>query len=403
MSHEVSRLLTNINRLWTGVGEPREHAAVLLEDGVIGWIGDQDDAPDADIVDDCGGGLVTPGFIDTHTHPVYAGDRAPEIALRSTGARYAEIAAMGGGITSTVRATRAEPWDQLRANLRSRLVDFVQSGTTTMETKTGYHLTRDGELDAVRMLAELADDPVLPRLSVTFLGAHAVPPDYSGSQDDYTDEVASWCAAAREAGADNVDVFCDEGYFTVEQSRRVLQAGTAAGLRPRVHADELARSGGSQLAAELRCLSADHLLKVTPEDADALAAAGVAAVVCPGTSLQMRTAPPVRMLLEHGVTVALGTDHNPGQCGSTSMSLMISLAVAAFRMSVTEALRAATVGAATALGLDDRGAVREGALGDLVWWDAAHEGSFAWAFRLEPRQVWRGGVPVLPADLETLV
>lgn len=399
---EVSRLLTNIARLWTGDGEPLDDAAVLLEDGVIAWIGDRADAPGADIVDDCAGGLVTPGLIDAHTHPVYAGDRAPEIAARSAGATYGEIAAMGGGISSTVRATREEPWDSLRAMLRARLRDFVGSGTTTMEAKTGYHLTREGELHAVRLLADLADDPVLPRLSVTFLGAHAVPPEYAAGQDAYAAEVASWCAAAREAGAENVDVFCDDGYFTVDESRRVLEAGIAAGLRPKIHADELARSGGSLLGAELGCLTADHLLKAEEEDARALAAAGVTAVVCPGTALQMRTAPPVRMLLDHGVTVALGTDHNPGQCGTTSMSLMISLAVAAFRMSVTEALHAATVGAAKALGVTDRGVIRRGALGDLVWWDAAHEGSFAWAFRLSPRQVWRGGVPVLPADIETL-
>src|SRR5690606_11271788 len=225
----------------------------------------------------------------------------------------------------------------------ARLRDFVSSGTTTVEAKTGYHLTREGELQAVKLLAELSDDPVLPRLSVTFLAAHALPPEYADwdtdGQSAYASDVASWCPAAKEAGADNVDVFCDEGYFTVDQAREVLRAGVAAGLRPRVHADEIARSGGSLLAAELGCLSADHLLKVTPEDAEALAAAGVVAVVCPGTALQMRAAPPVRMLIDHGVTIALGTDHNPGQCGSTSMSLMISLAVAAFRMSVTEALQ----------------------------------------------------------------
>ncbi|MQA05988.1 MAG: imidazolonepropionase [Streptosporangiales bacterium] len=398
----MSRLLTNIARLWTGDGDPLDDAAVLVEDGVITWIGSAADAPAADIVDDCAGGLVTPGFIDAHTHPVYAGDRSAEIAARSAGATYAEIAAMGGGIASTVEATRAEPWDGLSAALRARLRDFIGSGTTTLEAKTGYHLTREGELQAVRMLADLADEPVLPRLSVTFLAAHALPPEYADSQDVYTTEVASWCRAAADSGADNIDVFCDEGHFTVDQAREVLQAGMAAGLRPRIHADELARTGGSLLAAELGCLSADHLLKVTEEDAAALAAADVTAVVCPGTALQMRTAPPVRMLLDHGVTVALGTDHNPGQCGSTSMSLMISLAVAAFRMSVTEALHAATVGAARALGVQDRGVVRVGALGDLVWWNAAHEGAFAWAFRLEPRQVWRAGVPVLPADLETL-
>lgn len=399
-THPVSRLLTSINRLWTGEGEPLDDAAVLVEEGRIAWVGKRADAPPADVIDDCGGGLVTPGFVDAHTHPVYAGDRSAEVAARSAGATYAEIAAMGGGIGATMRATREEPWDALRQTVRARLRRFIDAGTTTLETKTGYHLTRDGELGATQLLAGLATEAVMPDLAVTFLAAHAVPPEFAGQQDAYADEAASWSADAVAAGATNVDVFCDEGYFTVEQSRRVLQAGIAAGLQPRVHGDEIARTGGAQLAAELGCLSADHLLQVNEADAAALAAGGVVAVVCPGTALQMRTPPPVRMLLDHGVTVALGTDHNPGQCGTTSTSLMVALAVAAFGMSLDEALRAATVGGASALGLTDRGVIREGMVADLVWWDAAHEGSFAWAFGLSARQVWRRGVPVLRADLE---
>ncbi len=385
-------LLANIGRLWTG-DRVIEDAAVVVSGDRINWAGPRAKAPPDDDVQDCGGGLVTPGLVDAHTHPVYAGDRWAEIARRSAGATYADIAAAGGGIASTVTATRgAGP--ELAATVRARLRHWLVAGTTTVEAKTGYHLNRDGELAAVRLLAGFRDDDALPRLSVTFLAAHAVPPEYAGRRAEYVDAAASWCADAARAGADNVDVFCDEGYFTVDEARRVLVAGRDAGLLPRLHADELARTGGFLLAAELGAASADHLLEVEEADAVALAAAGVTAVVCPGTALQLRRTPPVRMLLDAGVTVALGSDHNPGQCGITSMSLVIALAVAGLGMSVAEALTAATTGGAAALGLADRGRIEPAMLADLVLWEADHEGAFAWAFGLRPRQVWRGGQAV---------
>jgi imidazolonepropionase len=392
----MKTLLTGIGRLWSA-GRVLERAAVLLDGPRVAWVGPAPAAPrDADIVEDCGGALLTPGLVDAHTHPVYAGDRFAEIALRSAGASYADIAAAGGGITSTVQATRAASTVDLMATVRERLRSWLTAGTTTVEAKTGYVLTRDGELDTVRLLRSLAGEPGLPRLSVTFLAAHAVPPGWPGTRRGYADAVASWCPAAASAGADNVDVFCDEGYFTVEEARTVLRAGIAAGLVPRVHADELAHTGGARLAAQLGCASADHLLAVTAEDAAGLAAADVAAVLCPGTALQLRLAPPVGLLRTAGVTLALGSDHNPGQCGITSMSLVAALAVAALGLSVDEALLAATVGGARSLRLADRGAVSPGMLADLVLWDAEHEGAFAWAFGLRPRRVWRGGEPVQP-------
>jgi imidazolonepropionase len=392
-------LLTNIGRLWTGTAiGVLEGAAVLVDGDRIAWVGPSANAPGAATVVGLGGALVTPGLIDAHTHPVYAGDRFGEIALRSAGAGYEEVAAAGGGIASTVTATRAAARDGgLRDAAKERLRAWLLGGATTVEAKTGYDLTRDGELAHVRLLAGLADDPELPRLSVTFLAAHAVPPEYKGRQDEYARDAASWAADAAEAGARNVDVFCDRGAFTVAEARAVLEAGRRAGLAPRMHADELDRTGGALLAAELGCASADHLLAATAADARALAGARVAAVLCPGTALQLRRTPPARELLDAGVTLALGSDHNPGQVGTTSMALVVALAVAAFGLSVDEALRAATAGSAAALRHDDRGVIAPGRLADLVAWDAGHEGAFAWAFGLRPRQVWRGGRPVAQA------
>lgn len=391
-------LLTDIGRLWCGTGEVLDDAAVLVRDGRIAWYGPRRDAPPgAGEAVSCEGALLTPGLVDAHAHPVYAGHRFDEITRRAEGAGYAEIAAAGGGIAATVRATRAADGQDLAAAVRGRLRSWLRGGTTTVECKTGYHLTAAGELAQVRLLAGLRDEAAragLARPYVTFLPAHAVPPEYAGRQDEYARECAGWTRAAAEAGADGVDAFCDEGYFSVGQTRQVLRAGAAAGLVPRLHADELARTGGARLAAELGAASADHLLRVTEADARALADAGVAATLCPLTGLQLRAQAPARTLLEAGVTVALGTDHNPGQCGSTSMALVVAVAVAALGMTVAEALTAATAGSAAALRLADRGVVRRGALADLVLWDADHEGAFAWAFGLAPRRVWLAGEPV---------
>jgi imidazolonepropionase len=397
-------LLTGIGRLFTATpAGTLDDAALLVRDGRIAWVGRSGERPpddaarDAEEVD-AGGALVTPGLVDAHTHPVYAGDRFAEIARRSAGAGYAEIAAMGGGIVATVAATRAASLDDLRAAVRARLAGWLAGGATTVEVKSGYALDRAGELAHVRLLADLADEPDLPRLGVTFLGAHAVPPGYAGGRAAYADEVASWCADAAAAGAEFVDVFCDEGYFTVEETRRICAAGTAAGLVPRLHADELARTGGALLAAEIGAASADHLLRVTADDAAALAAGGVCAVLAPGTALSMGAPPPARALLDAGVTLALGTDHNPGTCGMTSMSLVVGLATTALGLSVDEALTAATAGGAAALRRPERGTVAVGQVADIALWDAPHEGAFAWAYGVAVRRLWRGGVEVTPGE-----
>lgn len=400
-------LLRNIGRLFTsGDRGVLTDAAVLIDEGgEIVWVGSEGDdrppmTPDQDV--DVGGALVSAGLIDAHTHPVYAGDRLAEITLRSAGASYQEIAAAGGGISGTVMATRAVGYDDLTELVRGRLGPWLAGGTTTVEAKTGYHLARDGELAAVGLLGRLDGEPRLPRIEVTFLGAHDLPPDTSRESPDawagYAEAVASWCPAAAEAGARFVDVFCDAGYFGPEPSRQVLAAGRRAGLCPRVHADELARSGGSFLAAELDAVSADHLLCISDDEAVALADAGVVAVLCPVTALALGRTPPARLLLERGVTVALGSDHNPGQSGTTSMSLVVGLAVHTLGLSVDEALRAATRGGAAAVATPHRGSVEVGQRADLVAWDAEHEGAFAWELGLKPRQVWLNGQAVDQAD-----
>jgi imidazolonepropionase len=398
------RLLTNIGRLWTG-SEVWSNAAILTQNERIAWVGRAAELPaslpgvvedivDVDHVENLGGCLVTPGLIDAHTHPVYAGNRYAELAMRSGGSSQNEITAAGGGMASTVTVTRGtDPWT-LCNGVRERLRDWLKTGTTTIEAKTGYHLTRDGELADVRLLRSLEGEPNMPRVHVTFLAAHAIPPEFFGRRHDYVDAVGAWCADAAAAGADSVDVYCEEGRFTEREARWVLHAGRQAGLLPRVHACGESRTGAARLAAEIGCASADVLLEACDEDVAALAQAGVAAVVCPGTALQTGRTPPVRALLDKGVAVALGSDHTPGGNGITSMPLVIALAVAQFGMSVTEALRAATLGGAQALRAPDRGAMVRGRYADIVAWDADHEGAFTWSYGLKPSRVWRGGEPV---------
>ncbi len=398
------RLLTNIGRLWTG-SDVWSNAAILCQDDRIAWVGPASELPasvpgvvrdivDVDHVENLGGALVTPGLIDSHTHPVYAGNRWAELAMRSGGASDAEIVAAGGGVSSTVTITRGtDPWT-LCSGVRDRLGDWLMSGTTTVEAKTGYHLTRDGELADVRMLRSLGCEPGMPRVHVTFLAANAIPPEFFGRREDYVDAVGSWCTDAAKAGADSVDANCDDGGFTAREASWVLAAGRAAGLLPRLHASGDGRVGAAMLAAELGCASADLLHDADEEDVIALASAGVAAVVCPAVTPDSRRPPPVRALLDKGVAIALGSDHSPGVNGITSMPLVISLAVANFGMSVTEALRAATLGGAQALRTSDRGAMSRGRLADIVAWDADHEGAFGWAYDLKPSRVWLGGEPV---------
>ncbi|HZK72572.1 MAG TPA: imidazolonepropionase [Clostridia bacterium] len=394
------RRLTNIGRLFTGTAAGViEKAALIVDDEHIAWCGREGDEP-MELLgyvsedEDCGGALMTAGLIDAHTHPVYAGDRMAEVAMRTAGASYADIAKAGGGIGATVKATRAASPEDLEQGTARRLRRWFEGGATTVEAKTGYHLEHDGELESARMLTRLGQRDDLPRIEVTFLAAHALPPDRGAKLGKYAKEVAGWCADAHEAGARFCDVFCDQGYFSVGQSRHILKAALEANLIPRIHADELARTGGSRLAAELHAVSADHLLCANRGDAVALARAGVVATLAPGTAMSIGKIPPVKELVAAGAAIALGTDHNPGTSGITSMSLVVAMAVGVFKMSAEQALISATVGGALSISRSDRGAVAPLMLADLVLWDAEHEGAFAWAYGLKPRRVWRGGVPI---------
>ncbi len=394
------RRLTKIGRLFTGTpAGVIEKASVIVDDERIAWCGREGDEP-IELLgyvsedEDCGGGLVTAGLIDAHTHPVYAGDRMAEVAMRTAGASYSEVAKAGGGIRATVKATREAAPEALEKATGQRLARWLEGGATTVEAKTGYHLEHDGELESVRILDRLGRRTDLPRIEVTFLAAHALPPDRGAKLGKYAKEVAGWCHEAHEAGARFCDVFCDQGYFSVDQSRRILKAGLEAKLIPRLHADELARTGGSRLAAEMHAASADHLLRANRGDAVALARAGVVATLAPGTAVSIGKLPPVKELSAAGAVIALGTDHNPGTSGITSMSLVVALAVGVFKMSAEQALIAATVGGALSISRSDRGAVAPAMLADLVLWEAEHEGAFAWAYGLKPRRVWRGGVPI---------
>jgi imidazolonepropionase len=394
------RRLRNIGRLFTGTGAGViEGASVICDGETIAWAGRNGDEPRElmeSVVDedDCGGGLVTAGLIDAHTHPVYAGDRMAEVAMRSAGASYEQVAEAGGGIRATVRATRAEPVAALEQATAERLGKWLEGGATTLEAKTGYHLEREGEIESVRLLARLGKRTDLPHIEVTFLAAHANPPERGARIGAYARQVADWCDEAHLAGARFCDVFCDRGYFSVPQTRSILKSAVKAKLIPRIHADELDRTGGSRLAAEMHAASADHLLRANRGDAIALARAGVVATLAPGTALSIGKLPPVKSLVDAGAIIALGTDHNPGTSGLTSMSAVVALAVAVFKMSVDRALLAATLGGACSLSRADRGAIAPHKLADLVLWDAEHEGAFAWAYGLKPKIVWVRGTQV---------
>jgi imidazolonepropionase len=386
------KALRNIGRLFSP-GEPvRERVDLLMDGGRVAAVVPAGGAAGADQEFDCAGGLVTPGLIDAHTHPIYARARLEEVSERSAGATYLEVSAAGGGINATVRDTRAASFARLEEGTRARLVRWLSQGTTSIEAKTGYWLEQTGELRALALLQRLGLDSTLPRLTATFLGAHEVPPEFRSDPGGYVRAVAAWCPAAAGAGADFCDVFCDEGAFTVAETELILGAARSAGMKLRLHADELRLTGGARLAARLGVVSADHLLQIGAAEIAALAGAGTVATLCPVTALSMGQSPPAKALLQAGVTVALGSDHNPGTSGTTSMSLIVYLAVVELGLSVEQALTAATRGGARSLGVEDRGLVAPGQLADLVLWEAEHEGAFAWEPGLRPVRVWRGGV-----------
>ena len=325
--------------------------------------------PDAVFVDG-GGGTVLPGFVDPHTHLVFAGDRREELRRRLAGATYAEIAAAGGGILGTVRATREASEDALVESARTRLAEMLQCGTTTAEAKSGYGLETATELKMLRAIRRLGEEQPID-LAATFLGAHDIPREYRDRRVAYIDLVTREMIPAVVADrlAEWCDVFCEAGVYTPEESRVILDAASKAGLRLRIHADELAASGGSDVAAEVGARSADHLLFVRPESAERMARAGVVATLLPAAAFYLKLGrfAPARMLIERGVAVALATDLNPGGGFTPSMPFVVTLACFAMGMTLEEALVAATLNAAYAIGRDaDVGSLEPGKLMDAV-------------------------------------
>jgi imidazolonepropionase len=353
----VSTLVTNIGELTTNSAAGTiTGAALVVEDGRIAWVGTASGAPAADGRLDAAGRAVLPGFVDSHSHLVFAGDRASEFAARMAGEPYT-----GGGIRTTVAATRAASDGQLRANVRRLVREALRQGTTTIEIKSGYGLSPAEEARSLRIAREFTAE-------TTFLGAHVVP---DGDPAAYVDLVRGDMLAAARPHAKWVDVFCERGAFDADQSRAVLTAGIAAGLLPRVHANQLGPGPGVQLAVELDAASADHCTHLSDVDVEALAGGDTVATLLPGAEFSTRSPyPDARRLLDAGVTVALATDCNPGSSYTSSMPFCVAVAVRDLRMTPAEAIWAATAGGARALRRDDVGHLGVGARADLMILDA---------------------------------
>jgi imidazolonepropionase len=357
-----------------------ENGAVMIRGDRIVWVGPTRNLPvrepkeEHQILDAVGLALLAiPGFVDAHTHPIFAGTRAAEYDLRARGKTYQEIAAAGGGIAASVRQLRAATVDQLveRAERYFRL--FLAHGTTTIEAKTGYGLSVEDEWKSLKALASARSRAKLEIVS-TFLGAHAIPEEFREARHDYirllTHEMIP--RLAHEGLAEYCDVFCDEGYFDVEEAREILEAAKQAGLGIRIHAEELAHTGAARLAAEMGARSADHLEWVDDADIEALEKAGTVAMLLPGTAfnLGLTRYPPARKLIDAGVPVALATDFNPGSCFNLNMQLVLSIACSQMKMTPAETLTAATINGACSLGISSRvGSIEEGKQADIVLMD----------------------------------
>jgi len=384
----MDRLWTNA-RIATLTGDGLgliERGAIAVRDGRIAWVGDAGDAPNAVDIVDCEGRLITPGLIDCHTHLVHGGSRANEWAIRLEGATYEEIARAGGGIVSTMRATRAMDEAALVESALPRLDALIAEGVTTIEIKSGYGLTLDDEikmLRAARALSKVRD----VRVAATLLAAHAVPPEYKGNADAYVDLVCEQIIPGSVGLADAVDGFCEGIGFSPEQIARVFDAAQAAGLPVKLHAEQLSHLAGASLAASYRALSADHLEHIDEADIAAMAGAGTVAVLLPGAYYFMRETrkPPVAGLRDAGVPIALATDCNPGTSPTTSLLLMLNMGATLFGLSVGECLRAVTINAARALGLQGEiGTLESGKAADLAIWNITEPAELVYRIGFNP-------------------
>ncbi len=365
-----------------------ENAAIVTASGLIKWIGAYADVPAGEYAQrhDLQGAWVTPGLIDCHTHAIFGGNRSAEFEQRLQGVSYADIAAAGGGIASTVRATRAASEDELLASATQRVRALLRDGVTTVEIKSGYGLDLPTERKMLRVARRLGETlPVTVRN--TCLAAHALPPEFAGRSDDYIEHVCTEMlpALAREELVDAVDAFCEHLAFSPAQVERVFIAAQQLGLPVKLHAEQLSALAGSSLAARYQALSADHLEFLTADDAKAMAAAGTVAVLLPGAFYFLRESqlPPVQLLREHGVAMAIASDLNPGTSPALSLRLMLNMACTLFRLTPEEALAGVTLNAAKALGLGrSHGSLEAGKVADFVAWQIARPAELSY---------WLGG------------
>jgi imidazolonepropionase len=377
-----------------------DDAALAWQDGMIVFAGRRSELPDslrssAAQVDSASGALVTPGLIDCHTHLVFGGDRASEFEQRLKGASYEDIAKRGGGIASSVRATRAADEDTLFAQSLPRARALLADGATTIEIKSGYGLDQGSELRMLRVARRIGSELGIT-VRTTLLAAHALPPEFKDRPDAYIDEVCAHIlpAAAQEGLADAVDAFCERIAFTPAQTRRVFDKARELGLRVKLHADQLSDLGGAALAAEFRALSADHLEWTSEAGVRAMAASGSVAVLLPGAFYALRETrlPPIEALRAAGVPIAIATDLNPGTSPLLSLRLAMSMACTLFRLTPEEALRGASTNAARALGLADRGVLEAGKRADFVIWNAQRPADLCyWIGGSLVRSVYSGG------------
>lgn len=368
-------------------------AALLCQGTQLVWVGPRHQLP-AELMARCtaqhdaAGALITPGLIDCHTHLVYAGHRAHEFEQRLNGASYEDIARAGGGIVSTVRATRAASEAALIEQSRPRLQAFINEGVTTVEIKSGYGLALEHEAKMLRAARALGREAAID-VYTTFLGAHALPPEFAGRADDYISAVVQMLPVLRAQGlVDAVDVFCERIGFSLAQTRRIFEAAQALALPVKLHAEQLSDSAGAQLAAEFAALSCDHLEWLSEAGVAAMSRAGTVAVLLPGAFYFLRETklPPIAALRQAAVPIAIASDSNPGSSPCTSLLLMLNMACTLFRLTPEEALAGVTREAARALGLADRGVLAPGLRADFVLWNLDHPAQLSYAFGTNSRR-----------------
>ncbi|KKI94115.1 imidazolonepropionase [Bacillus sp. SA1-12] len=383
-----------------------EDGSLWIEKGVIQAVGTTEEIKEAyahkldeaEVVD-ASGHLVTPGLVDPHTHVVYGGSREREFEMRLEGAAYMEIMNAGGGIHATARMTREASEEQLMEQTIGRLDSFLAHGVTTIEGKSGYGMNLETELKQLRVMKKLQEQHVI-EIVPTFMGAHAVPPEFKGRENEYVEHIIldMLPVVAKEKLAEFQDVFCEKGVFTPEQSERLLEAGKRFGFIPKIHADEIESYGGAELAAKIGAISAEHLLKASEAGIKAMAQSGTIACLLPATALYLReTAAAGRKMIDAGVAVAISTDCNPGSSPTTSMPLVMNLACISMRLTPAEALTAATYNAACAINRHDKiGSLEVGKQADIVLWNVKNYQELQYLFGVNHvNSVWKKGVKVV--------